>query len=176
MSRHEHIIAVYTGNGKGKTTSALGMLFRSLGHGQRCAVIQFIKHEPESWGEFKLATELGVHWKNFGQGFTWQQKDQSLSRDDAIAGWEYAKGLLASGAYDFVILDEISYVLSYGWVSPKSVCEFFTEHRAGLPNLVLTGRHMPEEVCQISDMVCSIEQVKHHLSSKGIQAQEGIEF
>lgn len=176
MSRNNHIIAVYTGNGKGKTTSALGMLFRSLGHGHRCAVLQFIKHEPESWGEYIQAKALGVHWKNFGQGFTWQQKDESVGRDDAIAGWEYAKEILTSGEYDFVILDEISYVLSYGWVRPERVCEFLSEHRAQLPNLVLTGRHMPEEVCQLADMVSSIEQVKHHLKGKGIKAQEGIEY
>ncbi len=172
----QHVICVYTGNGKGKTSAGLGMIFRAVGHGHTCGVVQFIKHNPESWGEYKTAKRLGVAWENFGCGFTWEQKEQDASIAEAKAGWDLAREWILSGVYQLVLLDELSYVLSYGWIDPLEVVRWFDDHRDVLPNIVITGRNMPEVVVEYADTVSEIQEIKHHYVSRGIPAQKGIEF
>ncbi len=171
----QNIIGVYTGNGKGKTTAALGMIFRACGHGGQCGVLQFIKSGPEDWGEYKTAKRLGIDWENYGNGFTWKEKDHSRSIEEVRNGWEQAKRWMLSGRYDLILLDEISYVLTYGWLDAGEVVSWLSGHREELPTLLLTGRKMPEPVIELADMVSEIRDVKHHFT-RGIPAQKGIEF
>ncbi len=172
----QNIIGVYTGNGKGKTTASLGMIFRACGHGQRCGVLQFIKSGPEAWGEYKMAKRLGIDWENYGCGFTWKEKDHTKSIEEVRKGWEQAKAWMLSGEYDLILLDEISYVLTYDWVDAQEVAQWLTEHREELPTLLLTGRAMAQPILDVADLISEITDVKHHLRSRGVPAQEGIEF
>ncbi len=174
--RQKRVICVFTGNGKGKTSAGLGMVFRATGHGQRCGVIQFIKSNPAKLGEYKMAKTLGIPWENFGHGFTWKQKHLDESIADAKAGWERIKELIDSGKYDLLLLDEISYVISYGWLDAEEIVTWFKKHHEILPTLVLTGRAMPKAIIDYADMVSDIQEIKHHFSTQGIPAQKGIEF
>ncbi|MCF7934642.1 MAG: cob(I)yrinic acid a,c-diamide adenosyltransferase [Spirochaetia bacterium] len=172
----KRVVCVFTGNGKGKTTAGLGMVFRATGHGQKCAVIQFIKSDPSHWGEYRTAERLGVVWENFGHGFTWKQEDQQQSIEDYRSGWERVKELIGSHSYDLVMLDEISYGMSYGWLDTAEVVSWLQEHRQELPTMILTGRDMPEAVIGFADMVSEIQEIKHHFTDQQVAAQKGVEF
>ncbi|MGM0432071.1 MAG: cob(I)yrinic acid a,c-diamide adenosyltransferase [Spirochaetota bacterium] len=171
----KQIILVYTGNGKGKTTAALGTVFRALGHDMRCGVLQFIKQNPSSWGEYKSAVRSGVTWENFGCGFTWEQEALDESQAEARRGWERAKQVVLSQQYDLVVLDEFSYPHTFGWLDAQETVSWLETHREKLPHLIMTGRNMPEELISLSDTVSEISEVKHHFS-EGVRAAKGIEF
>ena len=111
------LVIVNTGNGKGKSTSAFGVLLRAWGRGFRICVIQFIKAETGQWGEIKAAKKLGIDWFTTGDGFTWTSKDMDETVTCAINGWEIAKEKIAGRNYDLIILDEFTYTLHYGWLN-----------------------------------------------------------
>ena len=168
------LVIVNTGNGKGKTTAALGMLLRGWGWEMKVVVLQFIKRSGANWGEHRAAKRMGVEILPLGTGFSWRDKDTQTSKNQALKLWDLAKEKITSGAYDMVILDELSYPLRYGWLSPEEVLEVL-ENRPKEVHVVITGRNISQQCIDFADMVTEMRKVKHPLR-KGIKAQPGIEF
>jgi cob(I)alamin adenosyltransferase len=170
------LVIVHTGAGKGKTTAALGMVLRSLGHGHQVAIVQFIKGawEPaekrafEPWG-----SQLAFHAT--GEGFTWETQDRERDQRVAQAGWEVALGYLADPRYRLVLLDEVNIALRHKYLSVEQVLAGI-ERRPPLTHVVLTGRGAPDELIERADLVTEMRLIKHPLKEQHIRAQAGIEF
>jgi cob(I)alamin adenosyltransferase len=170
------LIIVHTGAGKGKTTAALGMVLRSLGHGHRVAIVQFIKGawEPaekrafEPWGE-----QLVFHAT--GGGFTWETQDRVRDRAMAQAGWEVAAGYLSDPEFKLVLLDEVNVALRKAYLSVEQVLDGI-KRRPPNTHVVLTGRNAPDELIERADLVTEMTLIKHPLKHKKVRAQAGIEF
>jgi len=168
------LIIVNTGNGKGKTTASLGLIFRALGRGLKVIMLQFIKSKKHIYGEHILAEKLGVEICPLGDGFTWESKNIVLDRHLALECWQRCKEVIESRQYDMVILDEFTYPLKYGWLSLQEVLPVL-EKRDPKIHIVITGRDAPEDLIRIADLVSEIQEVKHHFK-KGVRAQLGIEM
>jgi cob(I)alamin adenosyltransferase len=170
------LVIVHTGAGKGKTTAALGMVLRSLGHGHRVAIVQFIKGawEPaekrafEPWGD-----QIVFHAT--GGGFTWETQDRVRDKEMAQAGWEVARGYLADPGFNLVLLDEVNIALKKDYVSVEQVLEGI-DLRPPNTHVVLTGRNAPDELIERADLVTEMTLIKHPLKHKKVRAQAGIEF
>jgi cob(I)alamin adenosyltransferase len=182
--RRRGLIIVVTGDGKGKTTSALGLAWRALGNGLRVFMVQYIKGRWKT-GEKKLADLLRAHADHLGldieirpmgDGFTWDTKNPEQDIRTTRQIWEISKEAIASGKYDLVILDEINVVMSdrLKYLDPHEVISFLKNRDPDL-HVVLTGRGAPPEICELADTVSEIRAVKHHYKA-GILAQQGIEF
>jgi cob(I)alamin adenosyltransferase len=169
------LLIVNTGDGKGKTTAALGMVLRAWGRGFRICVIQFIKAETGQWGEIKAAKKLGIEWHTTGDGFTWLSKDMDETTARALHGWEIAKEKIASDQYDLIVLDEFTYTMVYKWLDTDQVMEWLHLNRPSNLHLVITGRSAPEALIEQADLVTEMKVIKHPYE-KGITAQPGIEF
>ena len=169
------LVIVNTGNGKGKTTAALGLLLRAWGRDLRVCVIQFIKAETGGWGEIKAARKLGIEWHKTGDGFTWLSKDMDETIARALYGWQIAQEKIASGEYDLIVLDEFTYPLHFGWLDTNSVITWLQTHRPADLHLVITGRDAPAELIEYADLVTEMNVIKHPYE-QGIPAQPGIEF
>ena len=170
------LILLYTGNGKGKTTAALGQALRAAGHGFNITIIQFIKNQQHT-GEIKAAKEiladhLEIH--PMGTGFTWDAKDPEEVRQAAVKGWELARQKIAGGRYKMVILDELTYTLNYGLVDEDEVLDFLKEKPAGV-HIVITGRDASDRLIDIADLVTEMQEIKHPYQNGG-KAVKGIEF
>jgi len=169
------LLIVHTGDGKGKSTAAFGMLLRAWGRGMRVCVIQFIKASTGQWGEIKAAKKLGIEWYTSGDGFTWLSKDLNKTADFARRGWELAKEKITSRNYDLIILDEFTYPLIYQWLDANEVIEWLAYHRPKDLHLVITGRSAPEALIAQADLVTEMKQIKHPYL-QGIPGQVGVEF
>ena len=169
------LLIVNTGDGKGKTTAALGMVLRAWGRGFRICVIQFVKAETGGWGEIKAAKKLGIEWHATGDGFTWLSKDMDETTARALRGWEIAKEKIASNQYDLIVLDEFTYALHFGWLDTGEVLEWLRLNRPPSLHLIITGRSAPEALIEQADLVTEMRLIKHPYD-QGIQAQPGIEF
>ena len=169
------LLIVNTGDGKGKTTAALGMVLRSWGRGFRICMIQFIKAETGQWGEIKAAKKLGIEWYKTGDGFTWDSKNMDETTAHALHGWEIAKEKIASNQYDLIVLDEFTYALQFGWLNTSEVLEWLRLHRPPNLHLVITGRSAPEALIEQADLVTDMQPIKHPYD-QGVLAQPGIEF
>lgn len=168
------LILINTGNGKGKTTAAIGTAFRALGHGMRVGMIQFIKGKWKV-GERKLGEQTpNLTWITMGHGFTWKSLDLDRDRAAARAAWSTARGWLQEDSYDLVILDEITYVINYDFISLDEVLSALQARRDDL-HVILTGRDAPAELITIADVVTEMQAVKHPYR-EGVSAQKGIEF
>ncbi len=174
MSAVQGLVIVHTGKGKGKTTAALGLLFRAWGNGLRVVMLQFVKGAESDYGEHKAARRIGVEIIPGGAGFVFDPADPGPHRDRAIEQWQEAKKRINSGNYDMVILDELTYPLYFGWITPQEVNEVLKERPSNL-HIIITGRGAPEELIDFADTVIDICDVKHHLQ-KGVKAQKGIEL
>ncbi|MDM8535527.1 cob(I)yrinic acid a,c-diamide adenosyltransferase [Desulfobacterales bacterium HSG17] len=169
------LLMINTGNGKGKTTAALGLAFRALGHGQKVCIIQFIKG---SWkyGEIASAEKFKdlLDFHVMGRGFTWKSDD--IEKDIAIArqAWEFARQIILSEKYNIVILDELTYLISYKMIKEEVVIDFL-KNRPQEVHVLVTGRNASQGLIDIADMVTEMNDIKHHYKS-GIKAQKGIEF
>lgn len=169
------LVIVNTGDGKGKTTAALGMVLRAWGRGLRVCVIQFIKAETGRWGEIMAARKLGIDWHTTGDGFTWTSKDLDETAARARHGWQIAQEKISTGGYDLIVLDEFTYALHYGWLDTVEVIDWLLKNRPEPMHLVITGRSAPAELIDYADLVTEMNVIKHPYES-GIQAQPGIEF
>jgi cob(I)alamin adenosyltransferase len=169
------LIIVHTGDGKGKTTAALGLAFRALGSGFTVFMIQFIKGKWKT-GEKKLADRLApeIVILPMGDGFTWDTKNPAQDMATTLKIWEVGKEAIASGQYDIVILDEINVVMKLGYLDPQAVAAFL-KARNPRQHVVLTGRGAPAAIIEAADLVSEVVAVKHPYRS-GIKAQQGIEF
>lgn len=169
------LVLVNTGEGKGKTTAALGVILRMLGRGKKVALVQFLKHEGGQWGEIRALAQLGLDAVKTGDGWTWTSKNISETQARALHGWEIAKEKIASGDYDLVVLDEFTYLLSFGWLDTKEVLNWLKEHKPENLNLIITGRDAPQALIDYADTVTNMTKIKHAYDA-GIPARAGIEF
>jgi cob(I)alamin adenosyltransferase len=168
------LVIVYTGNGKGKTTAALGLAFRALGRKLAVAVVQFIKGKWKT-GERSFAESLPqLTFLVMGRGFTWDSDDISRDRAAAEAAWRTSAELIAKGEHAVVILDELTYVLNYGFVAVTEVLAALASRPAHV-SVVITGRNAPDELIAAADLVTEMKSVKHPFD-RGVRAQAGIDF
>ena len=169
------MVIVNTGDGKGKTTAALGVILRSWGRGFRICMIQFIKSTTASTGEVKAAKKLDIEWHKSGDGFTWLSKDMDETIALARHGWQLAQEKISSGAYDLVVLDEFTYLLHFGWLDSNEVIAWLTANKPAPMHLVITGRSAPEKLIEYADLVTEMKLIKHPYE-QGVKAQPGVEF
>jgi cob(I)alamin adenosyltransferase len=168
------LVLVNTGHGKGKTTAAMGTLLRAVARGWKVCVVQFIKSGRWRAGEEKVARELGVDWRALGDGFSWESEDLGASEALARSAWEEARAKIASGNYDLVVLDEITYPVNWGWISLEDVAQSI-RRRPEHVNIVVTGRDAPEGLVELADTVTEMVKIRHGFD-KGIRARRGIDY
>lgn len=169
------MVVVNTGEGKGKTSSALGMAFRAAGWGMNVCVIQFIKGQWQT-GEQKAAERFeNIEWHALGDGFTWDTKNPEQDIQTSRGIWEFSKNKIRSREFDLVLLDEINYCCGYGWISGREIADFIAAEKPSWLHLVLTGRQAAPEVVALADTVTEMVKVKHAFE-RGVKAEQGIEF
>ena len=171
------LLIVFTGNGKGKTTASLGMVLRTIGHGHKVAIIQFIKGGWKT-GEEKALKNLSsnISWHSLGEGFTWETQDRI--RDEALVkeAWEVAKTYIKDESYQLIVLDEINIATKLGYLSPEKIITFLKSLKNRKNHIVLTGRGASESIINYSDLVTEMKLIKHPFKEQGIKAQKCIEF
>ena len=173
--RRQGVMVVNTGEGKGKSSSAFGMVFRAAGWGMKVLVIQFIKGKWKT-GEQKAAEKFeNIEWHAMGDGFTWDTKNPEQDIKTTQEIWDFAKKKIKSEEFDVVLLDEINYCCGYGWLSGDEIVEFLQENRPAWMHMIFTGRNAAEEVVAFADTVTNMTNVKHAFE-KDIKATQGIEF
>ena len=168
------LVLVNTGDGKGKSTAAFGVLMRAVARGWRVCVIQFIKSDKWKVGEEKVARQLGVDWLKGGDGFTWDSPDLDETRGRAVAAWQLAEATLSGGEYQLVVLDEITYPMNWGWIDSDAVIDAIRGRPAQV-NIVATGRDAPKALIEVADTVTEMVKVRHAYD-RGIKARRGIDF
>ena len=174
MARVESLVLVNTGHGKGKSSSAFGVMARGWARGWQVAVVQFVKGGKWRTGERKLADHLGIEWHTLGDGFTWESTDLDETAAKGRHAWDVAASKLRSGQYQLLILDELTYAVNYGWVAASEVVESLRS-RAPRTNVVITGRDAPVEIVDVADTVTEMRKVKHAYD-RGVKAMKGIEY
>jgi cob(I)alamin adenosyltransferase len=173
--RDRPLLIVITGEGKGKSTSAFGMLLRSWARGYRCGVFQFVKSGKWKVGEHKAARELGgIDWEKMGDGWTWISRDLGESAERAREGWAEVKRRIQAEQYEFLLLDELTYTIKYGWVDEDEIIDTL-KNRPGFQHVVVTGRYASPKLIEAADLVSEVVKVKHPMDA-GIRAQQGIEW
>jgi cob(I)alamin adenosyltransferase len=171
------LLMVNTGDGKGKTTAALGVLIRAAGRGMNCCLIQFMKAKTDRYGEHESLEELGVEVHTMGDGFTWDTNDRSQDIKTSEETWALCVEKMRSEEYDLLVFDELVYVLDYGFLDLDKVLDEIKSVREKQPNLhiIATGRNAPEKLIEAADLVTEMKEIKHPFHA-GIYAQQGIEF
>jgi cob(I)alamin adenosyltransferase len=167
-------VLVNTGYGKGKSSAAFGMMGRAWARGWTVAVVQFVKGGKWQVGEKKLADHLGIEWHTLGDGFTWESTDLDESASKNRHAWDVARDKLSCGDYDMVILDELTYTVTYGWVDVADIVSAIIS-RHPRTNVVVTGRDAAPELIELADTVTDMRKVKHAYE-QGIGARKGIEY
>lgn len=172
--REKGLLLVLTGNGKGKSSSAFGMLARALGHGMRAGVAQFIKGRSDTGEEAFFRRQPDVVWHVLGEGFTWDTQNLERDTETAQRGWAVVQKMLSDPALDLIVLDELTYPLKFGWLDLTVVLNDL-KNRPPMQHVVITGRGAPEALCEAADTVTEMTDVKHAFRA-GIQAQKGIDL
>ncbi|WP_255619258.1 cob(I)yrinic acid a,c-diamide adenosyltransferase [Photorhabdus antumapuensis] len=167
------ILIVFTGNGKGKTTAAFGTVTRAIGHGFRAGVIQFIKGKWEN-GEKNLLEQHGVNFHVMATGFTWETQSRETDTVACHQVWHHALEMLSDPDLDLVVLDELTYMVSYGYLPLEEVITAL-KHRPEHQSVIITGRGCHRELLEIADTVTEMRPVKHAFDA-GIKAQKGIDW
>ena len=170
------LIVIFTGNGKGKTSAAMGVMARAAGHGFNVSVIQFLKNPGRVYGEAVSAEKLGVPFESLGTGFVFNNDKGGEDYQAAIAAWEAAKERIRSQREGVVILDEITYPLIFGWIDTDELVDWLKVHKPPRLHLVMTGRNAPEKLIELADMVTEMREIKHPFRLQNIPAQKGIDF
>jgi cob(I)alamin adenosyltransferase len=168
------LLLIHTGNGKGKSTAAFGLLARALGHGMKAAVIQFIKSRSDTGEEAFFRSSPHLKWHVMGDGFTWETQNPEQDAASARKAWQQVCAYLQDENIDLVILDEFTYTLKYGWLSADEVIAALNS-RPATQHVVITGRAAPAELIAVADTVSEINLVKHAFQA-GVQAMPGIEW
>ena len=168
------LVIVLTGQGKGKTTAALGVVLRAWGRGMKTVVLQFVKARTANYGENRAARKLGIEMIPLGEGFTWLSKDIEKDKATARECWELARQKIDSGQYDIVVLDEMTYPMTYGWIPVEEVIDTLRQRPQGL-HVIITGRDAPQELIDFADLVTEMREVKHPYK-KDVKARPGIDF
>lgn len=172
--RDKGLLLVLTGNGKGKSSSAFGMVARSLGYGHRVGVAQFLKSRRDTGEEVFFASQPGVQWHVLGDGFTWDTQNREADVASALRGWALAQTLLQDASLHLVVLDELTYLLNYGYLDAAQVYADLAARPAS-QHVVITGRAASQDLIDLADTVSAIEDVKHAFRA-GIRAQAGIDL
>ena len=172
--KEQGLLLVLTGNGKGKSSSAFGMLARALGYGMRVGVAQFIKGRSDTGEESFFGQHPRVSWHVLGEGFTWDTQNLQKDRETAQQGGSVVQPMLRDKDFDMVILDELTYPLNYGWLDTDSVLSDL-KNRPLMQHVIVTGRAASDSLCEVADTVSDIKDVKHAFQS-GVQAQKGIDL
>lgn len=167
------LLLVITGNGKGKTTSGFGMITRALGHGQTCGVVQFIKGTWDN-GEKNLLERLGVPFHVMATGFTWETQDKQKDTEAAQQVWQQCRQLLSDNSIDVVLLDELTYMITYGYIELEEVIQAL-QHRPREQSVIITGRAAHRQLLELADTVSEVRNVKHGFES-GLKARKGIDW
>jgi cob(I)alamin adenosyltransferase len=167
-------VLVHTGDGKGKTSAAMGIVMRAAARGWRVCVVQFVKDGRWRTGEESSARALGVEWWSAGDGFTWDSKDMDRTEALAREAWRAARVLIGEGRHDLIVLDEITYPMNWGWIDQREVVATIRD-RPSIVNVVATGRDAPAPLCEVADTVTEMANVKHAFDA-GVAAMRGIEF
>jgi cob(I)alamin adenosyltransferase len=168
------LVLVNTGDGKGKSTAAFGVIMRAVARDWRVCVIQFIKSGKWKVGEEKVGRQLGVEWLKGGDGFSWDSPDLDQSQGRAAAAWRLATAAIADGQYQLVVLDEITYPMNWGWIDGQAVIDAI-RNRPATVNVIATGRDAPEALIEIADTVTEMVKVRHAYD-RGVRARRGIDF
>jgi cob(I)alamin adenosyltransferase len=174
MARAQSRVLVNTGHGKGKSSAAFGVMVRGWARGWNVGVVQFVKGGKWKTGERKLADQLGIEWHTLGDGFTWESTDLDRTAELGRAAWKVAAEKLASGDYELLVLDEVTYTMKYGWVDAAEVAAAIRD-RSPRTSVVATGRDAPDELIAVADTVTEMRKVKHAYDG-GISAMKGIEY
>jgi cob(I)alamin adenosyltransferase len=174
MAERHSLVIINTGNGKGKSTAAFGLVLRAWGRGWKIAVLQYLKSATNNYGERRAARKLGIEWLPMGDGWTWTSTDLDRTSEMARDCWERSKAMLSSGDYDLIVLDELTYAVKYGWLSAEEVIEGLRA-RSERTFAVITGRDAPPDLIDFADLVTEMREIKHPFH-KGVRAQPGIEF
>lgn len=173
--RREGITVVNTGEGKGKSSSAFGMVFRAAGWGMKVCVIQFIKGKWKT-GEQQAGERFdNIEWHCLGDGFTWDTQNPEQDIQTSLKIWEFSKQKILSEEFDLVLLDEINYCSSYGWISGEDIADFIQHQKPKYLHLLLTGRDAPQAVIEAANTVTEMRKIKHAFD-EGIMAAQGVEF
>ncbi len=170
----DSLLLVNTGDGKGKSSAAFGVMVRSLARGWKVAVVQFVKSGDWKVGEELIGRQLGVEWFNEGDGFTWDSNDLEHDKALARAGWQRAAALVNAGEHQLVVLDELTYLMNWGWIDADEVIRTLAERPATV-NVVVTGRDASQALIDIADTVTEMRNVKHAYD-RGIAAKRGIDY
>ena len=175
-NKEKGLILVFTGQGKGKTTAGLGLVLRTLGHGERVAIVQFIKGGWEP-GEARALKAFGdqVRWHALGEGFTWETQDRERDQQLVERAWQTALEYLRDGAVKLVLLDELNVALKLGYIDAATVIHGLKE-RPTLTHVAVTGRGAPAELVDTADLVTEMTLIHHPFREQGVKAQAGIEF
>ena len=172
--QNKGLLLVLTGNGKGKSSSAFGMVARALGHGMKVGVCQFIKSRTDTGEEAFFSQHKNCDWHVLGDGFTWDAQDRTQDIQTSENGWKVAQTMLSDPDYDLVVLDELTYLLSYKYLDSDTVMADISS-RPEMQHVVVTGRAASDELKEAADTVSEIADVKHAYRA-GIQAQKGIDL
>jgi cob(I)alamin adenosyltransferase len=174
MPRVDSIVLLNTGHGKGKSSAAFGVMARGWARGWNVAVVQFLKSGKWKTGERKLADHLGVEWHTLGDGFTWESTDLDETAAKGRHAWDVAEEKLASGGYQLLILDELTYAIKYGWIHVDDVVAGIVG-RAPKTNVIVTGRDAPQELIDVANTATEMRKIKHAYD-QDIKAMKGIEY
>lgn len=172
--RDKGLLLILTGNGKGKSSSAFGMVVRTLGYGLNAGVVQFLKSRRDTGEEKFLGRQPGVQWQVLGDGFTWDTQNREADIATAQRAWAVAQGFLRDASLHLVVLDELTYLLKYGYLDAQQVCADL-EARPPMQHVAITGRAAPECLLEMADTVSEIQDIKHAFRS-GVRAQPGIDI
>ena len=173
--RRHGLLIVNTGDGKGKTTAALGVLLRATGRDMRVGMFQFIKSAETRYGEHLAAARIGVEIVPLGDGFTWLSDNIDADRALAADGWARVVEALRAGIFDVLILDELTYCLTFGWLDTAAVVDALRARPNGT-HVIVTGRDAPQMLIDAADLVTEMRMIKHPYRDQGIAAQPGIEL
>lgn len=168
------VVVLNTGDGKGKSTAAFGIMIRGVAMNWNVAVVQFIKSGDWKVGEEKIGRQLGVDWHAQGEGFTWDSDNIENDRAVAAKGWEQAAAIISGGDHQLVILDELTYLVNWGWMDVEPIVEAI-RNRPEKVNVVITGRDAPAELIAVADTVTEMKKIKHAYD-EGILAKKGIDY
>lgn len=176
QTHHQGLVILFTGNGKGKTTAAMGILARAVGWQFAVGVIQFIKSGERLYGESLLAKTIGVPFESLGDGFVRHRNDKSEAKQAALQAWQKAQDWIIGNALDVLILDEITYLFHFEWLDVGEWIEWVRTNKPTRLHLILTGRYAPQKLIEFADLVTEMQEIKHPFRQKGLPAQKGIDF
>ena len=174
MTRVPSIVLLNTGHGKGKSSAAFGVMSRAWARGWKVGVVQFIKSGDWNTGEHKLAMHLGIEWHSLGDGFTWLSEDLDESAAKARHAWTVAEAMLSSGEYQLLIFDELTYSITFGWLTEEEIVAGIRA-RSPKTNVIITGRDATPGLVELADTATEMVKLKHAFD-QGITAMKGIEF